>query len=231
MINKDVSKKLCTFKMIPTCLSSLFKKKIRFRFVLFVCLFVFFYFERNFNVWILSKINYCYKWLLRQHFHLYQKNSRHSIVDAQLQLADLVLTFNSFISYLHAPFAWLSFPLHSTFILPLPVYVQVAIPSAHLSITASLLATQPLPPRGLGVYPRPVPAGYLRLCGQRNWQGQWVGKENPNKPVRVSPYVTSSITRKKTHWTLTTKPCCSELQPQLLYTHIKLWWQTKVTLE
>ena len=44
----------------------------------------------------------------------------HSIVDAQLQLAYLVLTFTSFISYLHAPFAWLPFPLHPTFILPLP---------------------------------------------------------------------------------------------------------------
>ena len=44
----------------------------------------------------------------------------YSTVDAQLQLAYLVLIFTSLISYLHAPFAWLPFPLHPTFILPLP---------------------------------------------------------------------------------------------------------------
>ena len=45
---------------------------------------------------------------------------RYSIVDAQLQFAFLALIFTAIISYLHAPFAWLPFPLHPTFILPLP---------------------------------------------------------------------------------------------------------------
>ena len=126
---------------------------------------------------------------------------RHSIVDAQLQLAYLVLTFTSSISYLHAPFAWLPFPLHPTFILPFPAVCtggNSISPLVHNRLSAcnstptstwawSLLQA------GAGWIPQALRPE--KLTGAMGREGK------PEQTSKGSPltYVTSSIKRRKTH--------------------------------
>ena len=48
------------------------------------------------------------------------KSKRAVFIEEQLQLTFLVFVFTTFISNLHAPFAWLPFPFYPSFILPFP---------------------------------------------------------------------------------------------------------------
>ena len=95
-------------------------------------------------------------------------DSWYSIVDAQLQLALLILLSPLSFHVLHVSPAWLPFPFHPTFILPHPAVCTGGNSISPLVHNASLLATRSLPPRVPKVYSKLVPAGYLRFCGQRN---------------------------------------------------------------
>ena len=132
-------------------------------------------------------------------------------VDAQPQLAFIglfsPLSFHTCILLSHCfPFLFILPSLYLS-----QLYVQMAIPTVHLSIIATLLETQPLPPRCLAVYSWKVPAGYLGLCDQRKLTGTMGGKVKPELNQSGFPlliYMTTSLKKRKTLENLRTKPCC-----------------------
>ena len=152
-------------------------------------------------------------------FDVFMCLGRHSIVDAQLQLAYLVLTFTSFISYLHAPFAWLPFPLHPTFILPLPAVCTGGISISPL-VHNRLSACNSTPTSTWAWSLFQAGAGWIPQALRPEKLTGAMGREGkPEQTSKGSPLTYGSyniLKRRKTHRTLTTKPCCSEWQLQLL---------------